>query len=326
MPNHQVQTIQLERMKLSPCIACDSLEFLVSPTIQPAIQLIQCKQCGISYTDPRPNLTELEKHYSEMYYGPENAKFLNVVESLVGWITGSRARRIHEMVTPHSRILEIGCGRGLLLKQLAQLGHECHGSERSDLAAQRARKTVGLRIYTTPLAESGLEPHSFDLVILWHVLEHLEEPEQYLSLINHILRPGGLLLLEVPNYNSLQSQFSGKHWFHLDLDRHLYHFSKEGLNELLSKSRFQVREQSTFSWEQCPFGALQSSLNLLGFSTELLYRLLKREISPPWHQKALQFLIAGMLAVPATSFSVVEALLGRGGVLRTVARSQPQMQ
>jgi 2-polyprenyl-3-methyl-5-hydroxy-6-metoxy-1,4-benzoquinol methylase len=114
----------------------------------------------------------------------------------------------------------------LLLIQLAQLGHECHGSERSELAAQRARKTVGLRIYTTPLAQSGLEPHSFDLVILWHVLEHLEEPEQYLSLINHMLRPGGLLLLEVPNYSSLQSQFSGKHWFHLDLDRHLYHFSK----------------------------------------------------------------------------------------------------
>ena len=93
MPNYQVQTIQLERMKLSPCIACDSLEFIVSPTVKPATQLIQCKRCGISYTYPRPNFTELEKHYSETYYGPENVKFLNVIESLVGWITGKRARK-----------------------------------------------------------------------------------------------------------------------------------------------------------------------------------------------------------------------------------------
>lgn len=313
-------------MKLTPCIACDSLEFRVSPTIRPAIQLMECKRCGISYTSPRPNPTELAKHYSETYYGPENVKFLNVIESLVGWISGRRALKIHKMVAPHSRILEIGCGRGLLLKQLAQFGHECHGSERSELAAQRARKTVGLRIYTTPLEQSGLEPHSFDLVIMWHVLEHLEAPEQCLSFVNHILRPGGLLLLEVPNYSSLQSQFSGKHWFHLDLDRHLYHFSKKGLIELLCKFRFEVKERSTFSWEQCPFGALQSALNLLGFPTELFYRLLKREISFLWHQKALQFLIAGLLAVPATAFSVLEALLGRGGVLRAVARSQPQMQ
>jgi 2-polyprenyl-3-methyl-5-hydroxy-6-metoxy-1,4-benzoquinol methylase len=326
MQNHQVQTIQLERMKPSLCIACDSLDFISYPTIQPAIQLIQCKRCKISYTHPRPNLSELEKHYSETYYGPENAKFLHVIESLVGWITGRRARRIHEMVAPHSRILEIGCGRGLLLKHLAQLGHECHGSERSELAAQRVRKTVGLRIYTTPLEQSGLEPNSFDLVILWHVLEHLEEPAQHLSFLNRLLRPGGQLLLEVPNYTSLQSQFFGKHWFHLDLARHLYHFSKEGLKDLLGKTGFQIEALSSFSWEQCPFGALQSSLNLLGFPTELFYRLIKREISVPWRINALQFLLAGLLVVPATGYSIVEALLGKGGVIRAVARSQPKMQ
>jgi 2-polyprenyl-3-methyl-5-hydroxy-6-metoxy-1,4-benzoquinol methylase len=169
----------------------------------------------VSYTHPRHNLTQLEEHYSEKYYGPENVKFLLLFESLVGWITARRARKIHQRVAPHSRILEIGCGRGLLLKNLAQLGHECHGSERSELAAQRARKTVGLQIYTTQLEQSDLEPNSFDLVILWHVLEHLEDPEQHLSFLNHLLRPGGLLLLEfqitrVCSHNS--SENTGSTW------------------------------------------------------------------------------------------------------------------
>jgi len=326
MQSHQVQTIQLERMKPRPCVACDSLDFIWSPTIQPAVQLNRCNRCGMSSTHPRPSPTELERRYSQTYYGPKNLKFLHAFERLIAWITWRRARRIHGMVAPHSRILEIGCGRGLLLKHLAQLGHECHGSERSELAAQRARKTVGLRIYTRSLEQCGLESNYFDLVILWHVLEHLEEPGQSLSFVNRLLRPGGLLLLEVPNYTSLQSQFSGKHWFHLDIERHLYHFSKEGLKKLLGKTQFQVIDQSTFSWDQCPYGALQSCLNLLGFPAELLYQLLKRETTLPRHKKTLQFLLAGLLALPATAFSIVESLSGRGGVVRAIAQSKRQMK
>lgn len=311
-------------MRPRPCVACDSLDFISSPTTKPARQLIQCKRCGSSYTYPQYIPTELEKYYSEAYYGPENVKFMHLFETLVGWFTARRAQGIHEMVSPHCRILEVGCGRGLLLKQLAQFGHECYGSERSELAAQRARKTAGLRIFTTPLEQSGLEPKSFDLVILWHVLEHLEEPEQHLNFLNRLLKPGGLLLLEVPNYTSLQSLIFGKYWFHLDLDRHLYHFSKNGLKELLGKTRFQIESLSTFSLDQCPFGVLQSSLNLLGFPTEMFYRMMKKEISPPWHKKSLQFLLAGLLAVPATGYSIVEALVGKGGVIRAVARSLSQ--
>ncbi|MFN8007208.1 MAG: class I SAM-dependent methyltransferase, partial [Terriglobia bacterium] len=317
------QTIQLKGMKLHSCIACGSQDLDLTPTLRPSVQLIQCRHCGMSHTFPRLDPKELEQHYSETYYGPENVKFTEGFERIVAWNTARRARSIHHLLRPHSRILEIGCGRGLLLRHLSQLGHECHGTERSELAAQRARKTVGLRIYTLPLEQCGIEPHSFDLVILWHVLEHLEEPEHTLTVVHQLLKPGGKLLLEVPNYSSCQSRYSGKHWFHLDLDRHLYHFSQEGLNALLAKTRFQVQKQSTFSWEQCPYGALQSSLNLLGFPTEQFYRLLKREISLPWGEKAFQFLLAGLLAGPAAGFSLLEAGMGRGGVLRIVAESQP---
>ena len=309
-------------MKPRFCAFCESPQFISSPTLQPGTQLIQCSRCGAAFTDPQPSPTDLERQYSETYYGPENVKFLHSFEKLVGLITRWRAQRINELLAPHSRIFEIGCGRGLLLASLAHRGHECHGTERSELAARRARKNVGLKIYTSPLEQCSLEPNYFDLVILWHVLEHMEQPGHCLSYISRVLKPGGLLLVEVPNYSSLQSRLAGKYWFHLDINRHLYHFSKEGLKELLDKSDFELTKQSTFSWDQCPYGALQSLLNLLGLPPELLYRLLKREIQLPWHEKAFQFLLAAALVVPLTGFSIIESLMGKGGVIRAIARNQ----
>jgi 2-polyprenyl-3-methyl-5-hydroxy-6-metoxy-1,4-benzoquinol methylase len=102
----------------------------------------------------------LEAQYSEAYYGPDNVKFVPAVEAFVAWMTRKRAEQVHTLMSEQGRILEIGCGRGLLLQQLAVLGHECHGIERSELAARRAgqRRTSGL--YSTvgrvPFAEHYL--------------------------------------------------------------------------------------------------------------------------------------------------------------------------
>jgi hypothetical protein len=158
-------------------------------------------------------------------------------------------------------------------------------------------------------------------VIIWHVLEHLENPQQTLALISRLLKPGGLLYLEVPNLDSLQARSAGKNWFHLDLEHHLYHFSKNGLHRLLLSTGFRIEKTTTLSFEQGPYGALQSWLNSIGRERGLLYRILKREISAPLSNALGQFVLAGVLAVPALFFSLTEAAIGRGGVLRVVARS-----
>jgi hypothetical protein len=184
---------------------------------------------------------------------------------------------------------------------------------------------VGVKIYTTPLEECGFQEGSFDLAILWHVLEHLEDPSQTFELLSQLLKAGGLLLLEVPNYSSIQSRLAGKHWFHLDTEHHLHHFSNQGLQRLLRRRGFEILKTSTFSAEQCPYGALQSFLNMIGFPREQLYRLLKREIAQPFLKKSVHYALAALLTPAAASFSLAEALLGKGGVLRVTARKlQPE--
>jgi SAM-dependent methyltransferase len=317
----QVQAVQLSTMPITVCIVCGADQFASAQLVQGNHFIRTCKGCGTGETVPKPDPAALEAHYSEAYYGPDNVKFVPFVEAFVARMTRNRAARVHALMGRRGRILEIGCGRGLLLHELAQLGHECHGIERSVLAARRATRTEGLRIYTQPLEECHFPKQYFDAVILWHVLEHLDHPEASLALMARVLKPSGLLHLEVPNVTSLQSCTTGKNWFHLDVEHHLYHFSYDGLQLVLASSGFQIEKTTTLSLEQGPYGVLQSWLNAIVGERDKLYRILKRELSPGPGVKLGQFALAAMLALPSLLFALIEAAIGRGGVLRVVARS-----
>ena len=101
----------------------------------------------------------------------------------------------------------------------------------------------------------------FDQVILWHVLEHLTNPREVLAEIHRILKPGGQVIVAVPNFSSLQAEWTGPAWFHLDLPRHLYHFPVEGLRTLLQRTQFAIAREQHFSLRQNPFGWVQSAFN-----------------------------------------------------------------
>jgi methyltransferase family protein len=160
-------------------------------------------------------------------------------------------------------------------------------------------------------------------VILWHVLEHLENPAETLVQVHKLLKPGGVLVIEVPNLSSFQSRLAGKHWFHLDIERHLYHFTPQGLRKLLETIHFNVMQVTTFSLEQGPFGAMQSFLNCLGLPQEAFYRILKREVSASFPEKLFHYVLAGLTVFPAILFALSEYLLARGAVIRLTGKKKP---
>jgi len=168
-------------------------------------------------------------------------------------------------------------------------------------------------------------PHEyFDQVVVWHVLEHLADPRGTLAEIRRVLKPGGKLVVAVPNYSSLQSRCFGAGWFHLDAPRHLFHFPVKGLRHLLESTGFQVEREHHFSLRQNPFGWVQSALNCMRLPRNGLYTLLKRRGDGPpvcgrWEGAVL--LAAYWLGMPlACVVSVVEALLRRGGSVSVEAR------
>jgi len=280
----------------------------------------RCPDCGTGATDPRPSPEALDAVYSRAYYGPDNVKFTPAIERLRSAAVLRRARWIDRQLGRRGRILEIGCGPGALLAALAGLGHECHGTERSELAALGAKRVRGIAVHARPIEECGFAAGSFDAAILWHVLEHLEDPPAVLAQLHELLRSGGLLILEVPNYSSWQARASGSRWFHLDLPRHLHHFSAEGMARLFASSGFRGESLTTFSFEHGPFGVLQSAFNRFDSSPEYLYRILKQEVRPAPGARLARYALAAVLLPPAFALAVAESIAGRGGVLRVVAR------
>ena len=126
------------------------------------------------------------------------------------------------------------------------------------------------------LADSVFDGRQFDIIVIWHVLEHMDDLQQVLSFLQTHLCDDGLVVVSVPNYSSWQSRLFGRHWFHLDLPRHLLHFRRKWLLSTLEATGLKVLSESTFSASQNYFGFIQSACNWLSpGAPNRLYSLLK---------------------------------------------------
>jgi SAM-dependent methyltransferase len=289
------------------CPACGSsstADYWPAASDKPFV-LRQCGSCQLVFTAPWPSDAELAKAYGGEYYGPASRRFWPILERLVRAFRRRRAEQIAQL-TPPGQALDIGCGRGWTLAALRDLGWQVQGVELNESAARHARETLGLDVVIGGFDASRYQPESFDAVILWHVFEHLRSPQETLAGVSRILRPGGVLALAVPNRTSWQARLTGDSWFHLDLPRHLWHFSRNDLYRLFDQHGLEIVAENHASWEQNPFGWLQSVLNRAGLPHNLLYDLIRREsargIERPWRThfaSSLLSVLGGSALLPA---------------------------
>jgi SAM-dependent methyltransferase len=160
-----------------------------------------------------------------------------------------------------------------------------------------------------------------DLVIMFHVLEHLADPLAALNEIARRTKPGGTLILGIPNIASWQARFAGSRWMHLDVPRHLGHFSPDAIERALAASGFRTSHLDFRSFEHDPFGWVQSSLDRLGFEQGLLVKLVTR--MGDRRSGPLATLGAIVLAVPLGALGLALALAswraGAGAVMEVWA-------
>ena len=298
----------------------------------------RCATCDLVFTTPPVPPESLDVYYPETYYGQRNVRFKGIFEWLVHWFSARRVRKICGMHAP-GRVLDIGCGRGQFLDQLRSLGWQALGAELNAHAACHAREVLHLDVTVGPFDPRAYAPHSLDAIVLWHVLEHLPHPDQVFQSAANLLQPGGILVIAVPNFASWQARFSGTGWFHLDIPRHLSHFSESWLRTRLAAVGFRIAEVNHYSLEQNPFGWIQSVLNRLGFERNLLYDILKdraaRTIRQPFRRFPVQSLLSlggAVLLLPfACLMSVIDAAFGRGATIEiyaiaTDAATVPQVE
>jgi SAM-dependent methyltransferase len=272
-----------------------------------------CRRCGLHVTTPVPAYGEIGKYYPHSYYG-SGRRFMGVVEWLLDRLHSYRAYQIEQHQRP-GKVLDVGCGRGDMLHILRQRGWDPLGTELSEDAAAYARDHRRLPVIAQPLEEIGLPSNEFDLVILWHVLEHVPSPRDTIREAARILKPGGTLLVAVPNFGSWEARWSRDKWFHLDVPRHLTHFTPRTLNRVLEEAGVPITSVNFFSTEYDFFSFVQTVESKLGFRHNLLYNLLRTRSAKVLDEHGkeqnarLQSALALILAVPLAAASLLYAPL-----------------
>jgi 2-polyprenyl-3-methyl-5-hydroxy-6-metoxy-1,4-benzoquinol methylase len=292
-----------------------------------ASKVVVCSGCGLGRFDPMPSREEVRGFYPDEYYGEPGTKFQPLVERLVRIVGERHISFLSRLLAPGARVLDAGCGRGVILGPLADRGYEVHGVEISAAAAKGADSRAEIRIASS-LLEAGYEAAFFDEVVIWHVLEHADDPRGMLEETARILRPGGRLIVAVPNFASAQARWTGPAWFHLDLPRHLYHFPLAALQELLEGVGFAIESEHHFSLRQNPFGWIQSVLNRFGrLPRNGVYTLLHRRsasAAPPFDARTRFWLWLWLVlgTPPALLATLLETLLRSGATVHLVARKR----
>jgi len=296
-----------------------------------SFSLFRCPACGSGSTYPQLPREELEVFYSVESYDDNKTRvpFLaNYFKSLHPWI---RIRKILPYFSGKTgRMLDIGCGRGWQLKYFRDRGWEVWGTELSGRASAFAREQLGLNIIIEDIKNFHFEKEYFDVVSLWHVLEHLTDPKETMQEVERITKNEGLLFISLPNFSSWQARIFNKNWFLIEMPKHLYHFTPASLEGILGITGFGVVEQSTFSLEYGLFSAVQSSLNVLGLEFNFLWDFLTHKTGRLERLGKIRFfanLSLTILLAPAcfifgVIFEFLSVFFSSGAVLTVVAKKQ----
>jgi SAM-dependent methyltransferase len=218
--------------------------------------VIECASCEFGLTLPQLSDQELEPYYPPEYFdfwGYSDRPGENPLQLLLERFRAWSAARHYERppyrldgVKP-GRMLDVGCGSGDLLEHFAKKGWETYGIDPSASAAAAAANR-GARVHHGTLRDQPWQPGSFALITFQHALEHIGDPVDGLMRARALLEPGGLLLIDVPNWACWQRRLLfGSRWHPLELPRHLQHFSPRALARLAAVLELEVRELGTSS-------------------------------------------------------------------------------
>ena len=218
---------------------------------QEQFKILECKDCRLLYTTPRPNKEEIGRYYkSDEYYSHQENKegFIPKVYEKVKSINLKNKYHIAAEKTRKGKILDIGCGVGDFLHTMEQQGWDCTGVEPSEDAKAIARKRIKAQLLSSEEQEN-LPEGSFDVITMWHVLEHVDALRWQIQQLYRLCKRGGKIVIALPNYRSYDGQYYKAEWAAYDVPRHLNHFDQKTLINLFEENEMKHVKTKKLYWD-----------------------------------------------------------------------------
>ena len=277
--------------------------------------IARCLACGLGHTSPVPE--DLEPYYGERYYGNRHG-------FTASYCTARRMRWVAQSSPPQPagrqrrRLLDVGCGEGTFLLEAQRRGWEVYGTEINPEPARAAGLNVASSI------EQLISFAPFTCITLWHSLEHISDPRAALGKLRGLLSPGGVILVAVPDAGGLHAALFGRHWFPLDVPRHIHHFTRQSLTRMLAGPGLTVTGKHHQEIEY----------DLYSFNMSVLKTFMKRPVDcfeflvgRPRRvsrlRMAMTVLISAALVPVTLAMTFVGSLAGKGGTLILTSRVPP---
>jgi 2-polyprenyl-3-methyl-5-hydroxy-6-metoxy-1,4-benzoquinol methylase len=236
--------------QLNNCPVCqestfnDFLQVQDYTVSQKKFEIVSCSNCGFKFTNPRPDQNEIGEYYkAESYISHTNTSkglISKIYHTVRTFTLKNKLNLINSLYPQKGKLLDVGCGTGMFLNVCREDGWKVNGIEPDTGARQIAEEINKATIKTEIL--SSFKNEQFDIITMWHVLEHVHLLNDTIDWLSERLSKEGSLIIAVPNHESKDAAIYGKQWAAYDVPRHLYHFSQKSINQLFEQKGFQLEK------------------------------------------------------------------------------------
>jgi 2-polyprenyl-3-methyl-5-hydroxy-6-metoxy-1,4-benzoquinol methylase len=232
------------------CILCGNQkrELLIE---KKSWKVYRCPRCGLGFLDPRPSHEEIESLYGSAYFSQRYDEGLNPDSPEFNKRLSREKHRIKfiKTIKRFGNVLDIGCGYGYFLAACQKNGYQVNGLDFSEWASQYAVQKLGIPVTIGKISDVAFPPQNFDVISMWHSLEHTPDPHLALQKAKSWLKRDGILVVDVPNYEGTDAQQKWQQWDDWSLPYHFWHFTLQCLTQLLKKHGFRVIKSKDYHSE-----------------------------------------------------------------------------
>lgn len=289
-----------------------------------------CSECGYGKTEDIQQKTD--SLYVGGCYDEKEKLWHKFIRPLISVLEHGKLRYFSSDKIAGKRLLEIGCGKGRFLEAAKERGFRIYGIEPSPRSFAFASAQLG-----SSVAPIGLEeidkvsefPSEYDYVMLWHVLEHLNDPGEVLTKIKGKLADNGRLVIAVPNFASFQARLGKADWYHLDPPRHVHHFTPDSLRILAVGKEFAVEKIFFNSLYQNFVGDIITVVNKVLPGKNVVFNGLRLNRAyldrfgmwGAWLMFLLGSAMSVLIALPVFFLTVFNQLIGMSGTMVVILKS-----